>query len=164
MNKSQPQVQTKQTDPPSATVSPLTYLRRLLHGTCLRYTAVTVVALLVNLLLSEEELSYVDPLRFLLFLPFSLCLTLATWIRVSDKLALGAKLALHPLTVLGGFYLCLYLPLQIRNSSSGAQVLIMLLLAALVYGIIMGVVALVTRRTRRRKIEETPYVSQFGPK
>ncbi len=164
MNKSRPRAQNKQTESPNVALSPVDHIRRLLGGTCLRYTVVSVIALLINLIISEEEMSYVDPLRFLLFLPFSLCLALATDIRASDKLALGAKLALHPLTVLGGFYLCLYLPLQIRTSPSGAQVLLMLLLAALVYGIVMGIIALLTRRTRRQQLEETPYVSQFGPK
>ncbi len=148
-----------------APVAPTGLARRLWQGTATRYTVISLCVILLNLLLNAAEAeTYVEPLRFLLFLPFSLALTVAALVRRSDKLSGGAKVGLHPLISLGAFYLCLYLPYQLETRPSGAQVLILVILAALVYGIAMGVYLLCTRRARQKKLDETPYVSQFGKK
>ena len=75
-----------------------------------------------------------------------------------------AFVRLHPILSLGGFYICCYLPFQVSTKPSGAQVLLMLLLAALVYGLIMTAVCLITASHRRKQTEETPYVSQYTKK
>ena len=81
--------------------------------------------------------------------------------RRSDKLSAGAKVALHSIAVLGGFYLFCYLPYQLRTKPSGMQVLVILLLAAILYGITMAIVAAVTAKARQKKLDEVPYESQF---
>jgi hypothetical protein len=94
----------------------------------------------------------------------AVCLALATNLRRTDKLKAGAKCVLHPLLTMGGFYLFGYLPFQLRSKPSGQQILLMLILAILVYGLIMGVVCLVSRAQRRKQLEDTPYVSQYNRK
>lgn len=140
--------------------------RELWLGSCARFTVLCLILLPISLLvaLAAESLNaaYIDPLRFLLLLPFAFCLTLAARTRRSRTLSTGAKCALHPLLVLGGFYLCGYLPFQISSKPSGQQILLILLLAALVYGLFMGIFCLITRGIRRREIDETPYVSQYN--
>ncbi len=138
---------------------------RLWTGTAARFTVIAVCVLTVNLLLSgTDSNTYVEPLHFLMFLPFAFALTLATLIRRSDKLSAAARWTLHPLCVLGGFYLCLYMPYQIKNKPTGGQVLAIILLVAVVYGLAMAVIGMVTRRSRRAEIESAPYESQFGGK
>lgn len=160
MNKRPPDTQNKQQEP---TVPSL--LRELWTGSCTRYTVLCLLLLLVSAMVSDSlTVTYVDTVRFVLLLPFAFCLTLATRIRRADKLATGAKCALHPITVLGGFYLCCYLPFQISTKPSGQQILILLLLAALVYGVTMGIVCLIAHRKHSKELEATPYVSQYSRK
>ena len=90
-----------------------------------------------------------------------LCLTLAAWVRRSDKLSTGAKVGLHALATLGGFYLFCYLPYQVRTKPAGMQVLIILLLVAILYAVAMGIYAAITAKTRQRQVNDTPYESQF---
>ena len=138
------------------------YAKSLWLGTCARYTVLCLIMLLASAIASDSlTVTYVDTVSFLLLLPFGLCLTLAAWARRSDKLPTGAKVALHALATLGGFYLFCYLPYQLRTKPSGMQVLVILLLAAILYGITMAIVAAVTAKTRQKKLDEVPYESQF---
>ena len=140
-------------------------LRSLWLSTCARFTVLCLLLLLISAIMADSlTTTYVDTVRFFLLLPFGFCLTIAARVRRSDKLSAGAKCGLHPLIFLGSFYLCCYLPYQISTKPSGSQVLMILLLVVILYGIGMGIYALVTRKTRQRKLEDTPYVSQFGSK
>ncbi len=160
MNKRPPDTQNKQQEPTAPSLP-----RELWMGSCARYTVLCLLLLSVSAIVSDSlTVTYVDTVRFVLLLPFAFCLTLATRVRKTDKLATGAKCALHPVVVLGGFYLFCYLPFQISTKPSGQQILILLLLAALVYGVTMGIVCLIAHRLRSKKIEATPYVSQYGRK
>ena len=144
------------------TQSPGVLLRSLWLGTCARYTILCLIMLVISAIASDSlTVTYVDTVRFFLLLPFGLCLTLATKVRLSPALSAGAKVGLHALAVLGGFYLFCYLPYQVRTKPSGMQVLIILLLAMILYAIVMGICAAVTAKTRQQKVDDTPYESQF---
>jgi uncharacterized membrane protein len=65
---------------------------------------------------------------------------------------------------LGGFYLFCYLPYQVRTKPSGMQVLMLLLAVLLLYAIVAAIYAAVTAKTRQKRVDETPYQSQFGKK
>ena len=158
MNKPAPEAQNKQATPAST-------LMGLWLGTCARYTVLCLILMLISAVTAtEQNPPYIDTLRFFLILPFAFCVTVAARIRNADKLSTGAKYVLHPITVLGGFYLFCYLPFQVSTKPSGQQVLLILLLAAVVYGIFMGIFCLIRSGSRRKKVEDTPYVSQFGKK
>ena len=159
MNKRSPEAQNKQTPPPAKSSLP----QALGLGTCARYTVLALVILFFGVITSDSlSVAYVDTVSFFLLLPLGFCLTLATEVRKTDKLTPVAKCLLHPLLVLGGGYLCFYLPFQVRTKPSGSQALMMILLGAILYAAVMTVVLLVSRRSRRKKIDDTPYVSQFG--
>ena len=145
-----------------AAADPRATLRALWLGTCARYTILCLILLVTSAIASDSlTVTYVDTVRFFLLLPFGLCLTLAAKVRSSDKLSAGAKVGLHALAALGGFYLFCYLPYQVRTKPSGMQVLIILLLVAVLYAAVMGAYAAVTAKSRRKKIDDTPYESQF---
>lgn len=162
MNKPSANTQNKQ----DATFSPATLLRNLWLGSCARYTVLCLILLPVSLVTSlasdTTNAAYIDPARFLLLLPFAICLTLAAWVRRSATMTTGAKCTLHPILVLGGFYVCGYLPFQISTKPSGQQILLILLLAALLYTLFMGLFCLITRGVRRKQVEDAPYVSQYS--
>ena len=137
-------------------------LRSLWRGTCSRFTLLCLFMLITSAIASDSlTITYVDTVRFFLLLPFGLCLTLAAGVRRSATLGSGAKVGLHALCTLGGFYLCCYLPYQVRTQPSGMQIFIALLAAAIVYGLIMGIYAAATAKSRQKKRDETPYESQF---
>ena len=139
--------------------------RALWLGSCTRYTVLCLALLAVSALASDSlTTTYVDTVSFFMLLPFAFFLTLAARVRRSDKLSAGGKCALHPLLTLGSFYLACYLPFQIRTKPSGQQILMILLLAALAYGVTMGVVCLISAKRSTRKSADTPYVSQYGQK
>lgn len=144
------------------TTKALTFVKNLWLGTCARYTVLCLILLVTSAIASDSlTMTYVDTVRFFLLLPCGLCLTLAAWVRHSDKLSTGAKVGLHALTTLGGFYLFCYLPYQLRTKPSGMQVLIILLTAVILYAIVMGVVAAVTAKDRQKKRDTAPYKSQY---
>lgn len=128
----------------------------LLRQTCVWYSGISLFVLTVNVILSGNEQAYVSPLSFLLFFPFALCLTLAATVRRSDRLSTALRVILHPVLVLGGFALCVYLPSG-RNP-------IVLAVAAVIYGITVLTVWLCTRRKMQKKADGTPYINQFGPR
>lgn len=162
MNKRPQKEQNKQVTPPAPSASAAARLRSLWLGTCARYTVLCLILLVTSAITSNSlTVTYVDTVRFFLLLPFGLCLTLATRVRRSDKLSVGAKVALHPLATLGGFYLFCYLPYQLRTKPSGMQILIILLLAAVLYGLAMLMTVTVTAKARQKKLDDAPYESQF---
>ena len=140
----------------------LTCAKNLWLGTCARYTVLCLILLLASAIASDSlTVTYVDTVSFFLQLPFGFCLTLAAWVRRSDKLSTGVKVGLHALATLGGFYLCGYLPYQLRTKPSGMQVLVILLTAVILYAIVMGIFAAVTAKSRQKKIDAQPYESRY---
>lgn len=144
------------------TPSPLHRLRDLWLGSCARYTVLCLLMMVISAIASDSiTVTYIEPVRFFLLLPFALFLTLAAWSRRAERLPKGAKLALHPILVMGGFYLFCYLPFQISSKPSPQQILILLMLALLVYALSMGILLAISHALRRKKTEDTPYVSQY---
>ena len=140
----------------------LTLVKELWLGTCARYTVLCLILLLISAVIADSlTVTYVDTVRFILLLPLGLCLALAAWVRRSDKLSAGAKVGLHALATLGGFYLFGYLPYQIRTKPTGMQILFILLLAVILYAAAMGIFAAVTAGRRQKRVNDTPYESQF---
>lgn len=163
MNKRPTEAKNKQTETTTPAAHAPSVLRDLWLGTCARYTVLCLILLVTSAIASDSlTMTYVDTVRFFLLLPFGLCLTAAARVRKADKLTAGAKCALHPLAVLGGFYLFCYLPYQLRTKPSGMQVFIILLVVAILYAVCMGIYAAVTRKSRQKQIDKTPYVSQYG--
>ena len=144
------------------TASPAARLKSLWLGGCARFTLLCLFMLVTSAIAADSlTTTCVDTVHFFLLLPFGLCLTLAAWVRRSPKLGSGAKVGLHALCTMGGFYLFGYLPYQVRTKPSGMQVLLILLAATLVYALVMGIYAAATAKTRQKKRDETPYESQF---
>ena len=158
MNKSAPAAHNTETD----TRTPAAILRDLWLGACARFTILCLILLVTSSIASDSlTITYVDTVRFFLLLPFGITLTLSAWVRRSDKLTAGSKVGLHALSTLGGFYLFCYLPYQVRTNPSGMQVLIILLLVVILYAIVIAIYTAVTRKSRQKQLDETPYESQF---
>lgn len=140
----------------------LAALRGFWLDTAARYTVLVLLSLGVNALMSRSLTgTYMDTLRFLLLLPFAAALTGGARIRHAS-LSGGAKLALHALCVLGGFYLSVYLPYQLTVRPTGQQILLLLMLVLVIYVITVVIYIVARGSARQKRVDETPYVSQFG--
>ena len=132
---------------------------RVIRDACCFFTALCAFLLLLNVTIWQTN--GIPPMRYLLLLPLSLCLSAARNGRLS-QLSRGARYTLHPLFVLGGFYLFGFLPYQIQSHARAATVLVVMILAALVYGLAVGIFALTHHAKEQKKTKDTPYESQFG--
>ena len=127
----------------------------LLKKTCLWYSGISLLVLVFLFFSGNKDASSIQNL--LLIFPFSLCLSVAGLVRRSDRLPTALRIALHPVCVLGGFFLFFYLPLE----QSG---FVIPLTALVIYAITMLTVWLCHRGKQQKKAESSPYVSQFGSK
>ncbi len=122
---------------------------------CIWYTCISLFMLLMIIIFAEDKFSYADQWN-LFFFPFALCLAFATIVRRTDKLPSVLRIILHPVCALGGFALFVYLP------SDASPVI--LLLAAVIYGVATLITWLITRRKKQKAVDNSHYVSQFKPR
>ena len=127
----------------------------LLQKVCLWYSGISLLILVVLFFSDSKDASAIRNL--LLIFPFSLCLSVAGLVRRSERLPAAARIVLHPVCVLGGFFLFFYLPL-------GQKGPVIPLTAAVIYAIAVFAIWLCNRRKRQKKAENAPYISQFGSK
>lgn len=127
----------------------------LLQRTCIWYSGISLFILAINLLI-DSQMDGVEPLNLLLIFPFAFCLALANTVRRTNKLSTATRVILHPLCVLGGFFLCVYMTSN-RNP-------LVLAVAAAIYGIAALIMWLRARAQKRKANRNTPYISQFGKK
>ena len=64
--------------------------------------------------------------------------------------------------MLGGFYLSVYLPYQLTVRPTGQQILLLLMLVLVIYVITVVIYVVARGSARQKRVDETPYVSQFG--
>ncbi len=130
----------------------------LTDGACW-FAVLCMLFLLINI--NAVFTQGVDPLRLLLLYPLSLCFSAAGMVRRS-KLSKSARYALHPLLSVGGFYLCGFLPYQIQSNARASTALIMMVLTLIVYGLIVGIAALVLRKKNAAVTENRTYENRFN--
>lgn len=146
---------------PKAQTNPVTSSTagRVAKDTCCFFTVLCTALLLLNL--TFWQTNGIPPLRYLLLLPLSLCLSAARNVRRS-RLSRGTRYVLYPLCVLGGFYLFGFLPYQIQSHARAATVLVVMILVSLLYGAAVGIFALTHHKKQEKKAKDLPYKSQFG--
>lgn len=122
------------------------------------FTALCLCLLLLNA--TVWQTNGVSPLRYLLLYPLTLCLSAATAVRRSP-LSRGVRYTLHPLLTVGGVYLFGLLPYQISSQAPSSAVLLMVILTLVIYGIVVGVAALLLHKKQVKSTDKQAYESQF---
>ncbi len=153
----------KQTPTPQKPAKP-GILTVLLRRICLWYTGISLFILLINVFSSTNEGTYVDAKRFLLFFPLALALAAAGVVRETETLPTWARVILHPLLSIGGVYLCFFLPYQVQQGANPGRGAALILITAMGYGIVALILFLCSRKAAQKKIDSTPYESQFKPR
>lgn len=139
----------------------------ILRASCCYYTVFSIVMILVAALANGSfEVGVYSP-KLLLLLPLAAAIALAEELLRIETLPRGAVYFLHPVLCLGASYFCIILPRQLERASVGgtvppAQVLLLVLIAAVVYGAAVLIRALIKGAIGKRREKETPYESQFG--
>lgn len=134
--------------------------RAWLLNACAWYTALTVLILIINLLMSGKDTA-LRPLQCLLFLPLGLCLSGAGLLRRAP-LRGGVYVISHALSTIGGIFLFGFLPYILNSNAGSASVLMLLLLSLCIWGGVFAVFSVRDRRTQARVRDAQPYRSQFS--
>ena len=162
VNKSDKTAQTN-----SKTEGSTSCLASILRASCCYYTVFSLVMILVAALANGSfEVGVYSP-KLLLLLPLSAAVASAQAILRIESLSRGVRYFLHPVLCLGAAYLFIILPHQLEQASRGgtvspAQLLLLVLAAAVVYGAAVLIRALIKGAIGKRREKETPYESQFG--
>ena len=130
----------------------LSLIKSTLSGTCIIFTVFTLIVLTPQLF-GQNDL--IQPLRFFMIFPFSLCFAVANLIFKIKSLKTFIKLILHFSLVALSFYLCLCSSVKELNP------LVLILLLGVIYVMIAIPVVIILRR-RSKKLEKKPeYTPMF---
>ncbi len=127
-------------------------LQKWLCGAAVWFTATSLSMLLVGIIFLPS-MDYISSLSYLLFFPFALCMSAAGMLRGSKRLSLALRNLLHYAITLAAAVLFLFLPSGVSLTLPFAFFL--LLLFSMIYWIILGVLHMLTRRSKEQNKNET---------
>ena len=132
------------------------FAKKVALGSCIYYTAVTFLILLLYFLLNVDTTLGVKPVAQICILPFAFFFSVANTTYRHTNLKIGWRIVIHyVLTVCGAFFF-LYLPNKTdQQKASGA--LLLFLLATVLYVLIMGSIWTLKARINRVKRDEAKY-------
>lgn len=137
-----------------------TLARTLLTRTCIYFTVLFLIFCAVAAVSGNLDRQVFDQISFLLYIPFSFCLSLAAEARRSS-LPTAGKAVLHYAATVGGFWLFVFLRYQLVARPQAKWVLMIMLLVSVLWLIAFFIWLGVTRKQHRRAVEDKPYVNQF---
>ena len=133
-------------------------IKQIFIGASVSFTVIVIVLSFILAGLSGNQ--SIDPIRFLLIFPFSVCLSLANIYHKNEKHAAFLRFFVHSLLTVGGFFLFLYLPAY-RNAETSSLFLVLLLFSVL-YVIGYGIYALFIGRWKKQVRLESDYQPHFS--
>lgn len=138
---------------------------RFVSEACIYYTAICIFTILLNVIITGSfDSDAINCLQFLMFLPFTLCLSLANLLYRHFAASRPKRYLLHFLACECGFLLGIYMPYAITVKPSATNSFIIISLALLLYLLGALIHAVATSGRDKRAQEEKPYVSQFKNK
>ena len=138
---------------------------RFLSEACIYYTALCIFTILLNVIISGSfDSDAINCLQFLMFLPFTLLISLGNLLYRCFRSSRPKRYLLHFLCFECGFLLGIYMPYAITSKPSATNSFVVICLVLFVYLLGAVIHAVATSRGDRQKAEEKPYVSQFKKK
>ena len=136
-------------------------LKRMLNSTCIIFTVVTAVYMLVLQITNITDADAgVEAGRVLLFFVFSFLLSIANMLFAIKKIHIALRYILHYVIVTFGFWACFCLP----NNMNASRTLVGLVIFSVVYAIVMTIIGLFSRRLKKMQKNEKKYEKQFSNK
>jgi len=118
------------------------------------FTAISLVLLIAEALtVGEDEIAFVDPSRFLMLYPFTLCTASAALVFKARSMKMWLKILIHYGVSAIALYIFVCAP--VKNGSIVA-------LASILYFVVVCAVLIPRTIINKKKNEETPYQSVFG--
>lgn len=136
------------------------YAKKIALSTCMYYTAVTFLILLLYFILNVDITLGVQPVILFAILPFSFFFSVANTIYRHTELKLGWRACIHYVLTVGGAFLFLYLPNKDPQQKASVA-LLLFLLATLIYFIFMGTIWIIQARIKRVTRDEAKYHSVY---
>lgn len=140
--------------------SSLSALRSILIGAACTYTVIVLFLCFILTGIADGTSGVIAPMNFLFVFPFSLCFSVANYLHRGLKLGGFAKFILHFLLTVGGFFFFLYLPAFSGKDSSSS--FLVLLVIAILYLTVYGVMLLFRKRWNREFRDKDNYTPQFS--
>lgn len=137
-----------------------TILKRVLVHTCICFTLTSLLLLFIYWVISKDTTHGIQPLPFLLMLPFSFLFALANAELSRAPMPKVLRVAIHYILTVGGAFVCLYLPNR-GSGSTSSQGLVLFFVFTALYAVIMIPLLILSARARHVKRDETEYKSVY---
>ena len=128
-------------------------VKRVLAHTCIYFTLTSLLLLFIYWVVSKDTSRGIQPLAFLLMLPFSFFFSVAKAVRV----------AIHYVLTVGGAFVCLYLPNR-GSGSTSSQGLVLFFAFTALYAAVMIPLLIISARAKRITRDETEYTNVYTKK
>lgn len=138
-------------------------LKRVLTHTCIYFTLTSLLLLFIYWVVSKDTTHGIQPLPFLLMLPFSFFFSLANAQLTRAPIPKAVRVAIHYVLTVGGAFVCLYLPNR-GSGSTSSQGLVLFFAFSALYAAVMIPVLILTARAKRVTRDETEYTSVYTKK
>ena len=134
---------------------------KLIDHSCRTYTVTSVLLLLLQPSVTGSfEQTMIEPMSFLMMLPFAVGIALANACYTSKMASYGIRLLVHFVLCVLSAFLFLYLPGNAQASGSGK--LLIFLFLSILYCVVMGLYLVCTRARRRKQdAQQTSYQNVF---
>ena len=138
-----------------------TLIKKITVNGCIYFSIITALYSLLTFLTHLDEIPVlINAGNVLLFFVFSLILAFANSVLSFSSMGGGAKLFLHFIICLFGFYTCFLLPI----SPSASGYLVGIVCFSVIYFIIAGVIALFRSRLKKNTEKTQEYTNQYKKK
>ena len=127
--------------------------QKWLVGGCVYFTALSLLIILTNLLMTEGVATKgISPVSFLLFFPCGLCMSAGGMLLRVESIPRWGRYLLHYIICVLAIFLMFYLP--VSTHSNAMTKLLMFITLSVVYGVLFGAVMLVYTRVRKLLAED----------
>ena len=151
-NASQPVTAPKQTK-----LSAVDILKYIIGYSSVIFTAISLVLLIImTLTAGEDDITIVEPSRFLVLYPFALCTSAASLV-FKTRIKVVFRILIHYAVSAAAFYLFICSPIK-NNVNPAAIIAVISVLYFIVAAIYLGARAIVNKRNQ----EEIPYQPVYG--
>lgn len=138
-------------------------IKRVLIHTCIYFTLTSLLLLFIYWVVSKDTSHGIQPLAFLLMLPFSCFFSVANAEFSLAPMPKAVRVAIHYMLTVGGAFVCLYLPNR-ESGSTSSQGLVLFFAFTALYAAVMIPLLIISARAKRITRDETEYTSVYTKK
>ena len=138
-------------------------VKRVLTHTCICFTLTSLLLLFIYWIVSKDTTHGIQPLPFLLMLPFSLSFSAANAVLSRAPMPKALRVLIHYCLTVGGAFTCLYLPNRSSGSTSSQGLVLFFAFTAL-YAAVMIPFLILSARAGRVRRDETEYTDVYTKK